>query len=115
MTAQTDHYIKQAEAGGPSEKQMRDYAAENSVNYDFYSAGLTAFQSARQDGLLPNVDEFGELSYSVQQGLKAACHARQDVAGIALIQLALLRRLQNLKSLAWACLLILIYIAFRIS
>lgn len=115
MTAQNDHYIKQAEADARGEKQLRESAAENSVNSDFYSAGLTAFQSARQDGLLPNVDEFGELSYSVQQGLKAACHARQDVTGILLIQLALLRRLQNLKSLAWACLLILIYIAFRVS
>jgi len=56
----------------------------------------------------------GEFKYSVQQGLKAACFAREDAASILLIQPAILRRLDALKRLAWVAIGLIAYIAYRL-
>ncbi len=104
-----------AEGDAQAEKQLSEAAAKDSVSRDFYGAALFAMRSAQQDELYPEVRKYGETRYTVQQGLKAACHARQDVASILAIQQAVLRRLQGLRVLAWVCLAILAYIAFRVS
>ena len=115
MAEETDWRVEFAEADARMEKQLKDASSKNSVNRDFYSAGLSALQSMRADKLTPDVSKYGEVRYSVQQDLKAACHARQDVTAILLVQEAVLNRLQELRTLAWICLLVLIYIAYRIS
>jgi hypothetical protein len=115
MTEDIDWKAKYAEADAYAEKQITDAAAKGSVNREFYGAALFALRSARQDELLPARGEYGELRYTAQQGIKAACHARQDVTAILTIQQAVLRRLQGLRVLAWACLLVLGYIAYRVS
>ena len=115
MTEETDWRVDYAEADARLEKQLKEASSKNSVKRDFYSAGLTALQSMRTDELNPSISKYGEVRYSVQQGLKAACHTRQDVTAALIIQQSVLNRLQELKSLAWVCILILIYIAYRIS
>lgn len=104
-----------AEGQAHAEKQIAEAAAKNSVSRDFYGAALVAMRSAQQDELYPAIGKYGEIRYNVQQGLKAACHAREDVTSILLIQQAVLRRLQSIRMLAWACLAVLCYIAVRVS
>ena len=93
MTGTIDFRALGAQQHAHAEKQLSDAAAKNSVNRDFYGAALIAKHSAQQDELFPAISEYGETRYSVQQGLKAACHAREDVTAILIIQQALLRRL----------------------
>lgn len=90
-------------------------SARDSVSRDFYTAALSAMLAAEQDGLTPSASAYGEHRYTVQQGLKAACHSREDTAATLLIQERLLVRLQNLRVLAWACVTLLLYIALRIT
>ncbi len=104
-----------AEGQAHAEKQIMEAARRDSVSRDFYGATLIAMRYAKQDGLHPAIDEFGENRYSVQQGLKAACNAREDVAATLIIQQSVLRRLQGLRALAWSCLAVLCYIAVRVS
>ena len=104
-----------AEGQAHAEKQITEAAAKDSVSRDFYGAALVAMRSAQQDELYPAIGEFGEVRYTAQQGLKAACHAREDVTAILTVQQAVLRRLQGLRVLAWVCLAVLCYIAVRVS
>ena len=110
-----DWRVLRAESQAHAEKQITEAATKDSVSRDFYGAALVAMRSAQQDELLPAISEYGETRYTAQQGLKAACHAREDVTAILIIQQAVLRRLQGLSVLAWACLAVLCYIAFRVS
>lgn len=104
-----------AEGQALAEKQFKEAAAKDSVSRDFYGAALVAMRSAQQDELLPAISEYGGTRYTAQQGLKAACHAREDVTAILIVQQAVLRRLQSLRVLAWACLAVLFYIAVRVA
>lgn len=98
-----------------SEKRFREAANKSSINRDFYGAALIAMDSAQKDNLYPALDESGNYTYNVQQGLKAACHSREDVTSILIIQKALLTRLQELRIITLACLASIIYIAIRVS
>jgi hypothetical protein len=69
----------------------------------------------KQDDLFPHRDENGEMRYTVRQGLKAACYAREDIAATATIQRLILVRLDGIKFLLWLCATMLTYIAIRIS
>jgi hypothetical protein len=115
MAETIDWRALRAEGLAQAEKQITEAAAKDSVSRDFYGAALVAMRSAQQDELYPAVGEYGETRYAVQQGLKAACHAREDVTAILIIQQAVLRRLQGVRILAWACLAVLCYIAVRVS
>lgn len=115
MTETTNWRALRAEGQAHAEKQIMEAAAKDSVSRDFYGAALIAMCSAQQDELNPAISEYGETRYTAQQGLKAACHAREDVTAILIIQQAVLRRLQGLRLLAWVCLAVLCYIAVRVS
>lgn len=115
MIEMIDWRALRAESQAHAEKQIKEAAAKDSVSRDFYGAALVAMHSAQQDELFPAISEYGETRYTAQQGLKAACHAREDVTAILIIQQAVLRRLQGLRVLAWACLAVLCYIAVRVT
>ena len=100
MIERIDWRALRAEGQTHAEKQLTEAAAKDSVSWDFYGAALVAMRSAQQDELYPTIGEYGEIRYTVQQGLKAACHAREDVTAILIIQQAVLRRLQGLRVLA---------------
>lgn len=90
---------------------MKGGATERS----FYAAAFAAHQASVSEGLMPSRDEEGELAYSVQQGLKVACHAREDAAATLNIQLPALKMLHQVRLLAGSCLAVLLYIAYRVS
>ena len=115
MAETTDLHALRSQGQAHAEKQIMDAAAKDSVSRDYYGAALVAMRSAEQDQLHPTIDKYGEARFAVQQGLKAACHAREDVAAILLIQQAVLRRLQGLRLSACACFVALLYIAVRVS
>lgn len=115
MAESIDWRALRAKGQAHAEKQVAAAAKGGSVAKDFYGAGLIAIRAAAQDGLQPEIDEYGETRYTAQQGRKAACHAREDVTAILIIQQAVLRRLQGLRIIAWCCLAALIYIALRVS
>ncbi|OSR69151.1 hypothetical protein BV326_03539 [Pseudomonas syringae pv. actinidiae] len=88
---------------------------KKSYNKEFYEAGELAKRWAEQGGFHPHTNEDGEDRYTVQQGLKAACHGREDTAALVIIQQSVLRRLEQLRVLAIIGLLLLAYIAQRLS
>lgn len=115
MTEKTNWQAKYAEAEAHTEKQLEQSASRGSVNREFYGAGLTAKRQARYDGFHPETDEYGEPYYTETQGIKAACHTREDVTAILIIQQSLLHRLETLYVLGSTCVVLLAYIAYRVS
>ena len=97
------------------EKQMEDAKRKSSADWDFYNAALLAKRFAKEDDLLPYHDEFEEQHYTVRQGLKAACYAREDVTAILLIQKSILVRIDRIKTVLWVCTVLLCYIAIRLT
>ena len=97
------------------EKQMEDAKKASAADRDFFGSGQSARRSVKQDELLPVRDEFGDLRYTVRQGLKAACYAREDVAATLELQRAVLRRLDRNQHLLWVSIALLAYIAYRLS
>lgn len=81
----------------------------------FATAGLIAYQGMVQDGLVPQRTEDMEARYAMQKGLVAAAHGRQEAAATLLIQSAALHRLDGLRELAWAAVVLLAYIAIRVT
>lgn len=70
---------------------------------------------ASRDGIHAAIDENGKETYLVQQRLKAACHGREDVAALVIIQHSMLRRLDQLRTLAVIGLCLMAYVAVRVS
>jgi hypothetical protein len=97
------------------ERQLQQAKKKSPADRDFFEAALSARQSMKQDDLFPHRDENGELRYTVRQGLKAACSAREDAAVTATIQRSILVRLDGIKTLLWLCAAMLVYIAIRVS
>jgi hypothetical protein len=97
------------------EKQMEIAKKGSAADHDFFHAAQLAKTSAKENDLHPYRNENGELKYNVQQGLKAACYAREDIAAVLMIQQAVLRRLDRNRSLLWVTILLLAYIAYCVS
>ena len=94
-----------------AQKRMKRSAADR----DFTVACVNAKKWAIENGLRPTRDEGGELQYTPKQGFKAACHGREDTCAILQIQFPILERLDSVSGLLKLCLLVLAYIAYRVS
>ena len=97
------------------EKQMEDAKKSSAADRDFFGAAQLARRYAKQDELLPARNEHGEFRYTAQQGLKAACHAREDIAAALQIQRAVLQRLDRNRNLLWIAITLLAYLTVRLS
>jgi hypothetical protein len=97
------------------EWQVEQAKKSSPADRDFFTAGQKARHSVKENGLLPARNEDGEFEYIAQQGFKAACHAREDVVAILHIQRAVLSRLDRNRGLLWIVILLLIYIAYRLT
>ena len=102
-----------AESAAAFERDMESGKKRSSADFDFFDAAHRARRQAVSDDLLPLRDADGEHRYVAQQGLRAACHTREDVIAISYIQRSLLVRLSGIRFLLWACLLVLVYIAYQ--
>ena len=112
-----DDEIKRAylEADQYAQKRLEDGARRSGVDGEIGKAALFARECVRGDELEPTRTEFGEFKYTAHQGRKASAHAREDAAAIFHMQGSILRRLQQLKLLAIGCIVLLIYIAIRVT
>ena len=104
-----------AESAALFERDMERGKKKGGADFDFFDAGHRARLQVTSDGLLPQRNADGEHRYTAQQGLRAACHTREDVIAISYIQRSVLVRLSGIRSLLWACFLVLIYIAYQVS
>ena len=115
MSDPIDWHKVQRDGLAHTEKMIQDEARKGSVNGDYFGAGLKAQRSIAADELLPTPTPYGEYRYTIQQGLKAACHGREDIAAVKYMQMAVLRRLQGLRVMGWIALALLAYIAVRVT
>ena len=97
------------------EKQMQASKKFSKAHHDYYGAALDARKLVKNDGFFPSYNENGVSRYSIQQGLRATCHTREDVVAISKLQLSILQRLDDIKSLSYLCVVLLGYIAYKIS
>lgn len=99
-----------------SRQQMEHLSKKGSAaERAFFGASLYAKDAAKEQGLMPERREDGEVRYTVQQGLRAACCAREDAAATLVIQLAILRRLDTQRKLLWFAIALLAYIAYSLK
>ena len=97
------------------EKEMEDAKKSSSADRAFFTAAQSARRSAIQNDILPARTQDGDFEYTLQQGLRAACHAREDVTATLILQRDLLRRLDRNRNLLWAVVALLLYVAYRLS
>jgi hypothetical protein len=81
---------------------------------DLALASISARNSLKENGLWPVRDKDGEWVYSIAQGAKAACFAREDAAITLIVQKTQLDLLYAIKLLLVGCFLLLVFIAYRI-
>lgn len=76
-------------------------------------AAKMAKSGMESDGLAPAKNEYGEWTYTTEQGDTAACHAREDAATILILQVIQLKHLHSIKWLLWCCVCLLAYITYK--
>jgi hypothetical protein len=97
------------------EKRLTEAKKNSSAAKVFFNAVELARRQAKDNGILPIHDQHGEFKYNVKQGLKAACHAREDISATLQIQYAVLQRLDRNRNLLWVVIALLAYLAYRIT
>ena len=96
-------------------KRTNEAMKNSAAHRVFFSATKEARYQARDNGILPGRNEDGDYWYEVQQGLKAACHGREDISATLQIQLAVLQRLDRNRNILWVVIILLAYVAYRLS
>ena len=81
---------------------------------EFFFAARMAKESMKSDGLSATKDEYGEWTYTPEQGAIAACYAREDAAATLILQATQLKHLHKIKILLYVCICLLAYIAYKI-
>lgn len=97
------------------ERQLAEMIKKGGPSGDFASASLFAKNSIRENKLQANLTADGEWFYTREQVSKAAVHAREDVAAILMLQQTQLERMGTIKKLLWACVVLLVIIASKLS
>jgi hypothetical protein len=115
MTEEINWKEKWAEFDRYHEDRLEKLASKGGIDREYFGAMLSALRSCKESDLFPIRNEDGEFIYRPEQGVKAACHGREDAAATLIIQRSILERLQILQWAAWLCIAILIYIAYRVS
>jgi hypothetical protein len=80
---------------------------------DFAFAAKFARRGIREDGLAGALGADGQYRYTVSQGLKAACHGREDAAATLVAQRLTLVRLVRVERLLWVGLALLTILVLR--
>lgn len=88
------------DAGEFEDRQLTDLAKRNRANADFVSAIRLARKARTDAGLDCDYDDDGGAKFTTQQGLKAACYAREDASATLILQRNQLERLDRLHTLA---------------
>ena len=106
------------EADIEAERWENNQFAEMKKKGGPYADLVDAIQMARrartEAGLDCHYTDDGEGRFTVQQGLKAACHAREDVAATLMLQVKILERLDRQRKLTLWALGVLVIVAIKI-
>ncbi|MFZ6761034.1 hypothetical protein ACO0K9_27855 [Undibacterium sp. Ji50W] len=79
------------------------------------AAAVRIARMGRTDaGLDCEYTEHGEARFTVQQGLKAATHAREDVAATLILQVKIIERLDRLQKMSWWIMGILVALGLKL-
>ena len=90
-----NRHQQQAEANEVFYKDMEKAMKQSAAHKDFYNASVMAKRFSQD--VIPFADEHGEFQYTPEQAYKAACHGREDIGAILMIQLPALQRLDRIK------------------
>ena len=96
------------------QKQMKEAKKSSAADWSFFSAGQRARLSVKENGLIPQRNADGEFEYELQQGLKAACHGREDTVTVLVLQRDILVRMDRNYKLLVGILVLLLYVAYRL-
>ncbi len=102
-------------AGERWERQLAEMIKKGGPSGDFASASLFAKNSIRENKLEASLNSDGEWVYTREQVSKAAIHAREDVVAIFALQKIQLERMDTIKKLLWACIVLLVTITSKLS
>jgi hypothetical protein len=116
MSELNDEILKNAHVAHENfNKQLAEMVKKGGPSGDFASASLFAKNSIRENELQANLSSDGEWFYTREQVSKAAIHAREDVVAIFALQKIQLERMDTIKKLLWACIVLLVIIASKLS
>lgn len=94
-----------------AQKNLDEMARKSLLDDAFFRASAYAKRAAKNNGFYPRPGDDGEPIYTAQQGRMAACHTREEVAAILVLQKTIIRGLTALIVIGMACLGILLYLA----
>lgn len=103
------------EAERYADMQLDQQAKRPGITGTLARAARSAREQVKSDGIFPRLNEHGEYRYTLEQGLKAAAYSREDIAAVFILQKTILERLQTLRRIGMICLLVLIFVAIRVS
>jgi hypothetical protein len=98
-----------------NEQRKRDLAKRGGVQGEFFKACLAAYEGSKEEKLVPTRNTDGDFAWTVSQGSKAACFAREDAAASLMLQMFVLNRLNGLRRIAWLGIALLLYIAYQVT
>jgi len=95
-------------------KQFAELEKRGGAGAELVAAVRLARQGRTEAGLDCEYTETGEAKFNVQQGLKAAVYAREDVAATLILQVKIIQRLDRLQKMAWWTIGLLIVVALKV-
>lgn len=96
------------------ERQFVDVAKGGGAAAELVAAVQIARRGRTDAGLDCDYTEDVEAKYTVQQGLKAAPHGREDIATTLIPQVKIIERLDRQRELSWSMLGILVILALKV-
>lgn len=99
------------------QKRAEDFAKSKHswAEKTWHEAAMRAKSWSMSGGLRPEIDDHGEQRYRPAQGIQAACHGREDSAATLMLMMPVLEILDSIQKLLWLCLVVLFYIAAKLS
>lgn len=95
-------------------QQFVELEKKGGAGAELVAAIRIARKARTEAGLDCGYTDDGEARFTVQQGLKAAAHAREDVSAILLLQVKIIERLDRLQKLYWWIIGILVVLGFKV-
>lgn len=96
-------------------EQRKAANMKGATERSFAEAAEFARNQIKSDGLEGEIRPYCEVRYTVAQGLKAAVFGREDGIITLALQRDILLRLDAIKSLLWVVVVLLGFIAYKVS
>lgn len=94
-------------------RQLAEMEKKGGIGAELVAAVRLARRARTEAGLDCEYTDTGEAKFKVQQGLKAAVHAREDAAATLILQVKIIQRLDKLQKTVWWVLGIMVVLALK--